>query len=108
MLGTTANGRSLSAGTFAWSVVARVGGGMGAVCRRLVAALRIQSAGAEHRRVESRKLDLFQDMGRVVYQMYLEDRVKTKRLAGLCKSVAQLDAQSREAENRSEALRRDS
>jgi hypothetical protein len=58
--------------------------------------------------LESRKLDLFQDMGRIVYQMYLEDRVKTKRLAGLCQSVAQLDAASREAENRSAALRRDS
>ena len=72
------------------------------VCRN---QLRLQSAAAEYRRLESQKLDKFQQMGRIVYEMYKEDRVRTKRLSGLCQSVAQLDAECSAATNRAEAIR---
>jgi len=70
--------------------------------RGLVRRLKKQSAAAEIRRLESRKLDMYQEMGRIVYQMYQEDRVRTKRLRGLCETVAHLEAESCDVRRRLE------
>lgn len=81
-----------------WRGVAQGAQRLAFAWKAVVRGLRKHSAGAEIRRLESRKLDKFQEMGRIVYQMYLEDRVRTKRLRGLCETVARLEACSRDVE----------
>ncbi len=50
---------------------------------------RIQAAKVEIRRLQSRQLDTYAEMGRIVYQMFGEDRVRTERLRRLCEQVRQ-------------------
>jgi hypothetical protein len=49
----------------------------------------INAARVEVRRLQSRQLDTYAEMGRVVYQMFGENRVRTERLRRLCEQVRQ-------------------
>lgn len=50
---------------------------------------KINAAKVEIRRLQSRQLDAYAEMGRVVYRMYGEDRVRTESLRQLCQQVQQ-------------------
>lgn len=50
---------------------------------------KINAAKVEIRRLQSRQLDAYAEMGRVVYRMYGEDRVRTASLRQLCQQVQQ-------------------
>lgn len=49
----------------------------------------INAAKVEIRRLQSRQLDAYAEMGRVVYRMFGEDRVRTESLRQLCQQVQQ-------------------
>jgi len=50
---------------------------------------KINAAKVEIRRLQSRQLDAYAEMGRLVYRMYGEDRVRTESLRQLCQQVQQ-------------------
>jgi len=46
---------------------------------------------AERQRLISRRQDRFTQMGRIVYDMYQQDRVRTKSLLTICEEVRELE-----------------
>ncbi|MCS6859518.1 MAG: hypothetical protein NZT92_04265 [Abditibacteriales bacterium] len=74
-------------------VVRRVGRGTRQVSlwlyRSIQRQARINAAKVEIRRLQSRQLDAYTEMGRVVYQMFGEGRVRTESLRRLCQQVQQ-------------------